>query len=70
MSNLTKELVKRGDIYRHYKGEKVGITKVEDDIVYYTDLETGEQHKKVYDEFIGKAISGAKRFVYLEHVSM
>ena len=59
MSNLTKELVKRGNIYRHYKGEKVGITKVEDDIVYYTD-----------DEFIGKAISGAKRFVFLEHISM
>lgn len=47
MSNLTKELVERGNIYRHYKGEKVGITKVEDNIVYYTDLETGEQHKKV-----------------------
>lgn len=70
MNIETKEVVKRGNIYRHYKGEKVGVTKVEDDIVYYTDLETGEKHKKIYNEFIGKAISGAKRFVYLEHVSV
>lgn len=67
---VKEEDIKRGDIFRHYKGEKVGVTKVLNNTVYYTDLETGESKSKTYSDFIGKALSGSKRFVFLEHIDI
>lgn len=61
------EEVRVGNIYRHYKGEKVGVISVKNGQVTYKDLETNEERTKTYVEFIGLSCTGRKRFEFLWH---
>lgn len=69
METKTEE-IKRGDVFKYHKGGKFGVTKIENDYVYYIDLETGESLKRHYDEFIGYNGVGDKRFRFVEHISL
>ena len=59
--------VRVGDVYRHFKGEKVGVLEIKDGKVVYVDLETGKKDSKTYVDFVGTACTGSKRFDFLWH---
>lgn len=68
----TKERVERGNIYRHFKGGKYGVTKVEmkngQMCVWYKDLASGEEYNRTLEEFMGFSLDGYKRFTLIDKV--
>ena len=69
-----KENVKRGNIYRHFKGGKYGVTKVDlkngQMCVWYKDLATGEEYNRTLEEFKGFSMDGYKRFTLIDSVAI
>ncbi len=70
----TKERVERGNIYRHFKGGKYGVTKVDmkngEMNVWYKDLATGEEFNRPLEEFVGFSLDGYKRFTLIDTVAI
>ena len=70
----TKELVERGNIYRHFKGGKYGVTKVDmkngEMYVWYKDLATSEEFNRPLEEFVGVSLDGYKRFTLIWPVTV
>ena len=70
----TKERVERGNIYRHFKGGKYGVTKVDmkngEMYVWYKDLATSEEFNRPLEEFVGVSLDGYKRFTLIWPVTV
>lgn len=70
----TKERVERGNIYRHFKGGKYGVTKVNmkngEMYVWYKDLATSEEFNRPLEEFVGFSLDGYKRFTLIYPVTV
>lgn len=69
-------MVKKGEIYRHFKGNKYGVITVaqdcdsEDEYVVYKDLETSKVYLREINNFESDVLGGVKRFTLIDTVEI